>query len=98
VNLVPGVEVQFWIDLIKKYLEPLKKDVEKEKKQAAGLLDLRNKMVFSFFMLNAIFVVTVFLMQSQKDVLYIRWPLGAKANVTYGGTEASQFLLSPSAH
>ena len=56
-------QVQFWKDLIEKYLEPLLKNVEKEKQQAAGLIELRNQMVFSFFMLNAIFVIVVYLLQ-----------------------------------
>ncbi len=43
IDYLPGVEVQFWKDLIEKYLEPLRKDAEKEKKQAAELLDLRNQ-------------------------------------------------------
>ena len=42
-------------------------------------------MVFSFFMLNAVFVVVVYLLQQNKDSLYIEWPLGASANVTYVG-------------
>lgn len=79
----PFFQLQFWKDLIAKYLEPLMKDVEKEKRQAEELKTLRNQMVFSFFMLNAIFVVVVFLLQQKKDLLFIRWPLGAKVNVTY---------------
>ena len=31
-------------------------------------------MVFSFCMINAIFVVAIFLLQSQKDVISITWP------------------------
>ena len=46
-------------------------------------------MVFSFFMLNAVFVVVVYLLQQNKDSLYIEWPLGATANVTYVGPKES---------
>ncbi len=49
--------------MIEKYLEPLDANKEKEKKQATGLKDLRNKMVFSLFMLNAVFVIVAYLMQ-----------------------------------
>lgn len=81
--------MQFWKDLIEKYLEPLIKDSEKEKRQAAELKTLRNQMVFSFFMLNAIFVLVVFLLQQNKELLFIRWPFGAKVNVTYVGPAAN---------
>jgi len=36
IDFLPGVEIQFWKDLIEKYLEPLLKNVEKEKMQAKG--------------------------------------------------------------
>jgi chitin synthase len=45
-------------------------------------------MVFSFFMLNAVFVLVVFMLQQEKDLIFIRWPLGAKANVSYTRPEA----------
>ncbi|TRY79649.1 hypothetical protein TCAL_06588 [Tigriopus californicus] len=88
-NVLKGSEIIFWRKLIERYLQPLRKNEEKEKKQAQELLDLRNQMVFSFFMLNAVFVVVVFLLQQQKDLLFIRWPLGAKANVTYIGPKTN---------
>lgn len=40
-------------------------------------------MVFAFFMLNALFVLSIFLLQANKDLLHIKWPLGVKSNVTY---------------
>jgi chitin synthase len=86
IDFLPGVEVQFWKDLIEKYLEPLIRDVEKEKRDAADLKTLRNQMVFTFFMLNSIFVVVIFLLQQNKDLLFIRWPFGAKVNVTYSAS------------
>ena len=39
--------------------------------------------VFTFFMLNAVFVTAIFLLQQNKDLIFIRWPLGATCNVTY---------------
>jgi hypothetical protein len=39
--------------------------------------------VFTFFMLNAVFVTAIYLLQQNKESIFIRWPLGAKANVTY---------------
>ena len=38
-------------------------------------------------MLNAIFVTAIFLLQQNKDLIFIRWPLDAKANVTFVANE-----------
>ena len=65
-------EVIFWQEMIEKYLKPLDKDKEKEKRDAQGLTELRNSAVFSFLMLNSIWVVALFLMQMHKDSLSIR--------------------------
>ena len=51
--------------------------MQKEKKDAKKLKDLRNKAVFTFFMLNALYVLVIFLLQVSHDVLHIRWPLGS---------------------
>lgn len=47
------------------------------------LKELRNIAVFSFTMMNAIFVLIVFLLQLNKDVIHIEWPLGVKTNITF---------------
>ena len=65
-------EIQFWFDMIEKYLKPLDKDREKEKRDAQGLLELRSQAVFSFLMLNSIWVIALFLMQNNKDTLSLR--------------------------
>ena len=41
------------------------------------------QMVFSFFMVNAIFIVTLFLMQTNGEALSIPMPWGEKYNITY---------------
>ena len=69
---LPPREVKFWYDLIEKYLKPLEKDKEKEKLVTLGLKELRNQMVFSFLMINSIWVIMIFLMQDNKDILGIR--------------------------
>ena len=70
-------------DLISTYLESFEKkfanikekEADDKKKEAvkAGLEELRNQMVFSIFMLNAIFVVMVALLQQEKETIYIKW-------------------------
>lgn len=47
------------------------------------LKELRNIAVFSFTMMNAIFVLIVFLLQLNKDTIHIEWPLGVKTNITF---------------
>ena len=74
-DFLSGHEDKFWKDLIEKYLAPLDKDEKKEKKNAADLITLRNKSVFSVFMLNALFVLVVFMLQTEKDMIGIEWPL-----------------------
>ena len=37
-------------------------------------------------MLNAMFVLIVFLMQLKKEILHLEWPLGATYNITYMST------------
>ena len=45
---------------------------------ADALLDLRNKSVFTFFMLNSIFVLLIFILELKKRSLSIKWPFGSK--------------------
>nr|XP_045601820.1 chitin synthase chs-2-like isoform X7 [Procambarus clarkii] len=83
VDYMPGAEVQFFKDLIEKYLHPLIKNPTEQKKMEGDLKELRNIAVFSFTMMNAIFVLIVFLLQLNKDVIHIDWPLGVKTNITF---------------
>ncbi|XP_042240833.1 chitin synthase chs-2-like isoform X2 [Homarus americanus] len=82
VDYMPGAEVQFFKDLIEKYLYPLIKNSTEQKQAEVELKELRNKSFFGFFMLNALFVLIVFLLQLNKDELHIDWPLGIKENIT----------------
>lgn len=34
-------------------------------------------------MMNALFVLIVFLLQLNKDLLHVKWPFGIKTNITY---------------
>ena len=68
---------------------------KKQKQQQVDLKSLRDQLVFSFFMLNATFVLVVFLLQQQKDTLYIRWPLGALATIVYHESDGLVSLFLP---
>ena len=76
-------ELQFWRELIDKYLYPIDQDKAHQERVAEDLKELRNRMVFAFFMLNALFVLVVFLLQLNKDILHVDWPFGVKENITF---------------
>ena len=72
-----------FVELIPKYLESFEKKFANKEEKAAddklkennkiGLRELRDQMVFSVFMLNAIFVVIVALVQQEKETLSFDW-------------------------
>lgn len=37
----------------------------------------------TFFMINSLFVLVVFLLTLQKDILHVDWPIDPKKNFTY---------------
>ncbi|CAF1342892.1 unnamed protein product, partial [Didymodactylos carnosus] len=53
-------EISFWKELLEKYLSPLDKDPEEEKRIKRNLIDLRNNAGFAFFMLNALWIISQF--------------------------------------
>ncbi|XP_054721541.1 LOW QUALITY PROTEIN: chitin synthase chs-2-like [Uloborus diversus] len=83
VEYLPTAEITFWNDLIDKYLFPIEQNKEHQARVASELKELRNKVVFAFFMFNALFILIVFLLQLNKDQLHLDWPLGVKTNITY---------------
>jgi hypothetical protein len=48
-----------------------------------GLLELKNNVSFFFYLINAFFVLIVFLLTLNKDKIYIDWPLGIRENITF---------------
>lgn len=77
-------EETFWKELIERYLYPLIENPQERAKAAAQLIDLRNKVVFGILMLNSLFILIVFLLQMQKEILHIEWPFNGKAiSITY---------------
>lgn len=40
-------------------------------------------MVFAFVMLNALFVLVIFLLQLNQDQLHLQWPLGQQMSIEY---------------
>ncbi|XP_013133729.1 PREDICTED: uncharacterized protein LOC106099671 isoform X4 [Papilio polytes] len=91
VDFLSQSETQFWKDLIDKYLYPIDANKEEQARISRDLKELRDSSVFSFFMINALFVLIVFLLQLNKDNLHFKWPFGVKTNITYD--EVSQEVL-----
>jgi len=87
VDYLSGPEIQFWKDLIDKYLHPIDSDKAKQAKIEAGLKELRDMAVFYFAMFNALFVLIVFMLTLNKDILHINWPFGVKLNITFNEGE-----------
>nr|AGW99338.1 chitin synthase 1 [Panonychus citri] len=77
------IEVAFWKEMITKYLYPIDQDREHQARIAAELKELRNRVVFTFFMLNALFVLVVLILQLNKDILHVDWPYGVRENITF---------------
>lgn len=69
------LEQRFWKDVIKQYLKPLELSKEQKQSMADDLKELRNMIAFAFVMVNAIFVLIVFLLQLKKDYLHLKWPI-----------------------
>lgn len=47
-------------------------------------------------MLNALFVLIVFLLTLKKDYLHIKWPFGVRTNITYD--ETTQEVITMGSH
>nr|AUS84047.1 chitin synthase-1 [Tetranychus cinnabarinus] len=76
-------EIAFWKELISKYLYPIDQNKDHQARVAVELKELRNSVVFSFFMLNALFVLVVLMLQLNKDILHVDWPYGISENITF---------------
>ena len=59
-----------------------------------GLKELRDKAVFFFAMFNALFVLIVFMLTLNKDILHIDWPFGVKTNITITDDNQVYFSIS----
>lgn len=75
-------ERAFWTAFVAKYLAPLVEDKAHQDKVAADLIDLRNKAVFGFGIINIIFVLFVYLLQMNKDIFSITFHVNRRINGT----------------
>nr|XP_017102616.2 chitin synthase chs-2 [Drosophila bipectinata] len=80
---IPIKENKFWKDVIKEYLKPLELSREQKQLMDDGLKELRNMIAFAFVMVNAIFVLIVFLLQLKKEFLHLNWPIDPRDFITF---------------
>lgn len=64
VGIINERERAFWNSLIKRYLKPLKTDKRQKEKLEGDLIALRNNVSFGFWMVNAIWVLLNFMLQT----------------------------------
>ncbi len=83
VEHLPSSEKKFWDDLIKEYLTPLEMNDKQKADQKKGLEEFRDQLVFTFVMVNFMWVIAITLMQNEKEILSVDWPFDVKYNVSY---------------
>ena len=66
ISVLNPLEEKFWKDFIEKHLKPLSTDQEKEKRDKQMLAELRNKVAFGFFFLNALWLAIMTAMNEVK--------------------------------
>ncbi|CAB3250071.1 unnamed protein product [Arctia plantaginis] len=83
VDFLTTAETEFWKDLIDLYLRPIDENKEELARIKTDLKNLRDTTVFSFVMLNALFVMVIFLLQMNQDQLHFRWPFGQDVSLSF---------------
>ena len=77
INLQPD-EADFWKDMIAKYLKPLDEDKDQKKRVEEGLRELKNAVSMGFVLINVLWVTAIFMLQTNTEVLGMKWPIGGK--------------------
>ncbi|OWF54075.1 uncharacterized protein LOC110445657 [Mizuhopecten yessoensis] len=62
-------EEEFWQYTIKKYLEPINEDKDKQLQIKDDLTSLRNNVVFGYFLMNLLFMIAIFQLQLNEEQL-----------------------------
>ena len=80
VDYLSGVEINFWRDIKKKYLKPLEMTKKEQNRQAQELKDYRDSFIFTFLMINSLYVVLITLLQLQSNIK-IPWTVFSSFNL-----------------
>jgi chitin synthase len=57
--------------------------LQKEEKDKKTLKNLRDKAVFTFFMMNALYVLVLVMLHLHSEEFSVKWPLGGKVCTPY---------------
>ena len=96
IDFLKGSEINFWKELIKKYLEPLQMSAKEKDQQANELRGYRDELVFTFLMINVLYIVLVTMLQFQAN-LQINWTLFSWLGLDVNGEDEIRYNLSYSA-
>lgn len=66
---ISNEEEEFWRYIIKKYLEPIDEDKNRQAQIKDDLTSLRNNVVFGYFLMNLLFMIAIFQLQINEDQL-----------------------------
>ena len=80
VDFLSGGEIVFWKEMIKKYLLPLEMSEKQKREQKTGLEDYRDVIIFTFLMVNCLYVVGVTVLQAQTSI-FLEWTVFSFADV-----------------
>jgi len=80
VDYLSTSEINFWKDMIEKYLKPLEMTKKEKDSEAQSLKDYRDVMIFTFLMINALYIVSVLMLQVQAEIR-IPWTIFSTLDV-----------------
>lgn len=74
VDYLSGGEINFWKEMIKKYLQPLEMTEQEKRSQKRGLEEYRDVIIFTFLFTNALYIVGVTMLQTKSEI-FINWTM-----------------------
>jgi len=72
VDYLSGGEINFWKEMIKKYLVPLEMSDKEKRDQKHGLEEYRDTLVFSMVFFNVLYITAITILQTQASV-FLPW-------------------------
>ena len=72
VDYLSGGEINFWKEMIKKYLVPLEMSDKDKRDQKRGLEEYRDGIVFTIVMFNVLYITAITILQTQASV-FLKW-------------------------
>jgi hypothetical protein len=88
VDFLKQTEILFWQNMIKKYLMPLSPSPVDQAKQKKELAEYRDGFIFTFVMINVLYIVAIIMLQFQADfkidwILFESFDVGGADGLLY---------------